>query len=158
MAIGLQFLEAAEQRQVAGGVDWSYPITLVQSSEGYAAAGRFENAERAVACAIELASGRREQGNLAWALYVWGEIGSRASPVDLAKSERHYGEAVVLAGELGMSPLVAHGHLGLGNVYRRTGKRQESQEHLTTATTMYREMEMTYWLAQADADLPAVGS
>ncbi len=49
-----------------------------------------------------------------------------------------------------MSPLVAHCHLGLGNLYRRTGKRQEAQENLTTATTMYREMGMTYWLEKAE--------
>ena len=41
-----------------------------------------------------------------------------------------------------MRPLVAHCHLGLGKLYRRTGKRDEAQEHLTTATTMYREMGM----------------
>jgi hypothetical protein len=33
-----------------------------------------------------------------------------------------------------------------------TGKRQEAQEHLTTATTMYREMGMTYWLERAEAE------
>jgi len=38
-------------------------------------------------------------------------------------------------------------HLGLGKLYRRTGK--QAQEHLTTATTMYREMGMTYWLEKA---------
>jgi len=26
------------------------------------------------------------------------------------------------------------------------GKREQAQEHLTTATTMYREMGMTYWV------------
>jgi hypothetical protein len=30
---------------------------------------------------------------------------------------------------------------------------QQAQEHLTTATTMYREMGMTYWLEQAEAEL-----
>ena len=50
---------------------------------------------------------------------------------------------------VGMRPLVAHCHLGLGKLYRRTGKREQAQEHLTTATTMYREMEMTFWLEQA---------
>jgi hypothetical protein len=47
----------------------------------------------------------------------------------------------------------AHCHLGLGKLYRRAGKRQEAQEHLTTATTMYREMDMTYWLEKAEAEL-----
>jgi hypothetical protein len=52
-----------------------------------------------------------------------------------------------------MRPLVAHCHLGLGKLYRRTGKREQAQEHLTTATTMYREMGMTYWLEKAEAEL-----
>ena len=40
---------------------------------------------------------------------------------------------------------------GLGKLYRRMGKRQEAQEHLRTAATMYREMEMLFWLEQAEA-------
>ena len=48
-----------------------------------------------------------------------------------------------------MRPLVAHCHLGLGKLYRRTGKREQAREHLTTATTMYREMDMRFWLEQA---------
>ena len=53
-----------------------------------------------------------------------------------------------------MRPLVAHCHLGLGKLYRRTGRRQ-AQEHLTAATTMYREMDMTYWLRQAETEMLA---
>ena len=49
-------------------------------------------------------------------------------------------------------PLAAHCHLGLGRLYRRTGRRQEVQEHLAIAATMYREMEMPYWLEQADSE------
>ena len=64
-------------------------------------------------------------------------------------AEGYYREALALAGELGMRPLVAHCHLGLGKLYRRTGKREQAQEHLTTATTMYREMDMRFWLEQA---------
>ena len=45
-----------------------------------------------------------------------------------------------------MHDLSVHRRLGLGKLYRRTGKREPAREHLTTATTMYREMGMTYWL------------
>ena len=51
---------------------------------------------------------------------------------------------------LGMRPHVAHCHLGHGKLYRRTSKPEQAREHLTTATTMYREMGMTYWLEQAE--------
>jgi hypothetical protein len=42
------------------------------------------------------------------------------------------------------------GHLGLGKLYRRAGKREQAQEHLATAMTLYREMGMTYWLEKAE--------
>jgi len=47
----------------------------------------------------------------------------------------------------------SHCPLGLGKLYRRTGQREQAQEHLTTATTMYREMRMTYWLERATTEL-----
>jgi hypothetical protein len=50
-----------------------------------------------------------------------------------------------------MRPLQAHCHLGLGNLFRTTGKRDNAQEHIATATTMYREMGMQFWLEQAEA-------
>jgi uncharacterized protein HemY len=57
-----------------------------------------------------------------------------------------------------MRPLVAHCHLGLGRLYRQTGKRQQAQEHLEMASTMYREMDMPFWLAQAEAVSPPASS
>jgi hypothetical protein len=59
----------------------------------------------------------------------------------------------VLARELGMRPLVAHCHLGVGKLHGRTDKREQAKEHLATATTMYREMGMTYWLEKAEAEM-----
>jgi hypothetical protein len=52
-----------------------------------------------------------------------------------------------------MRPFIAHCHFGLGKLYRRTGKRQQAQEYRTTATTMYQEMGMTYWLEKAETEL-----
>ena len=57
--------------------------------------------------------------------------------------------ALALAEPRGMRPLVAHCHLGLGRLYQRTGTRAQAHEHLSTATTMYREMDMPFWLEQA---------
>ena len=54
-----------------------------------------------------------------------------------------------------MHRLVAHCHLGLGKLYRRTGKREQAQEHLTTARAMYREMDMRFWLEKAEAEMGA---
>jgi hypothetical protein len=65
----------------------------------------------------------------------------------------HYRDAMTLAVELGMSPLVAHCHLGLGKLHRRTGRHDQAHEHLITATTIYRAMDMRFWLEQADAEV-----
>ena len=51
-----------------------------------------------------------------------------------------------------ISELVAHCHLGLGKFYGRTGQREQAQEHLTTATTMYREMNMQFWLKKSEKE------
>jgi hypothetical protein len=48
----------------------------------------------------------------------------------------------------------AYSSLGLGKLYRRTDNREQAHEHLATATTMYREMGMTYWLEKAEAEEP----
>jgi hypothetical protein len=52
-----------------------------------------------------------------------------------------------------MRPLVAHCHLGLAKLYRRTGRTAQAHEHLTTATTMYREMDMPFWLEDAGKEM-----
>ena len=56
-----------------------------------------------------------------------------------------------------MRPLTAHCHLGLGRLYRRTHIREQAQEHIVIAATMYRELNMTYWLEQAEAELCELG-
>lgn len=47
--------------------------------------------------------------------------------------------------------------LGLGKLYRCTGKREPAREHLTTATAMYREVGMTYWLEKAETEMAQLG-
>jgi Tetratricopeptide repeat len=93
------------------------------------------------------------RGWQAWVLRLFGEIGSRRDPPDTETAEDYYRQSVALATELGMRPLAAHCHLGLGKLYRRTDKREQAREHFATATTMYREMGMTYWLEKAEAEL-----
>jgi len=86
-------------------------------------------------------------------LHVLAEIASRDSAADSVTAERYYREASERAMKLGLRPLVAHCDFGLGKLYRRTDKRQEAQEHLATAARMYREMDMRFWLEQAEAEV-----
>jgi len=101
--------------------------------------------------ALDLAHRQKERGNEAWALRLLAEIAARADPPDVESADAHYRQALARTEELGMRPLAAHCHLGLGKLYRRTGQREQARDHLTIATTMYREMGMTFWLEQAEA-------
>ena len=46
---------------------------------------------------------------------------------------------------------LAHCHLDLRQLYGRLGKQQEAHAHLTTTTIMCREMDMQFWVEQAEA-------
>ena len=63
----------------------------------------------------------------------------------------YYHQALALAEELGMRPLVAHGHLGLGRLGRRAGQHELAERHWTMAGAMFREMGMSHWLEKAEA-------
>ena len=89
-------------------------------------------------------------GFAAHALHLLGDIATHPDRFDAERGEAHYRKALALAEPRGMRPLVAHCHLGLGKLYRRTGKREQAHEHLTTAATMYREMDMRFWLEKAE--------
>ena len=124
-------------------------VFQVYLGEAYVLADRLEDALEFAGRALTLAHEGNQRGHEARALRLLGEVTARRDPPEHA--DGHYRAALALAEALGMRPLVAHCHVGLGNVFRRTGKREQAQEHLTTATTMYREMDMTYWLEQAGA-------
>jgi hypothetical protein len=81
-----------------------------------------------------------------------GDLAIHPDEFDADSGESHYRQALTLAEPRGMRPLIAHCHLGLSKLYQRTGKCEQAREHLATATKMYRDMEMLYWLEQAKAE------
>ena len=52
-----------------------------------------------------------------------------------------------------MRPLAAHCHRNLGDLYARLGRRDDSRAELSAAIDLYRAMDMTFWLPQAEAAL-----
>ena len=116
-------------------------------------AGHLDEAGALAERALALAHGHRERGHHAHAMHLLGDIAARRGPRESEQAEAHYRQALGQAEELAMRPLQAHCHLGLGKLYRRTGTREQAQEHLTTAVRMYREMDMPFWLEKADAEL-----
>jgi Flp pilus assembly protein TadD len=75
----------------------------------------------------------------------------------VVQAEAHYQQALALAEALGMQPLQAHCHHGLGRLYGRTGRAEQARAALTAAIDLYRAMAMTFWLPQAEAGLAQIG-
>ena len=98
----------------------------------------------------------KERGHEAWALRLLGDIAARRNPLDVEPAEAHYRQALALAEELGMRPLQAHCHRGLGTLYVTTGQREQVGAELSTAIALYRAMDMTFWLPQTEAALAQV--
>ena len=151
VAEGMTLLEPASSAIETMGFGAYQPLFLMHLGEAGGLTDRLEDALAVAGRALTFARERGQRPYEAWALRVLGDVAARRDPPDHASA--YYRDALVLAEELGMRPLVAHCHLGLGKLYRRTGQREQAQEHLTTATSMYREMDMTYWLEKAEAEI-----
>jgi tetratricopeptide (TPR) repeat protein len=150
-ARGLGLLERALEETVTARVLGRRSLLHAWLSEARLLAGRAAEALEAAEQAVALATRLGERGHLAWGLRARAEAEACTGADDPERSVRSYCEAVALATELGMRPLVAHCHLGLGTLYGRAAERAAAVTHLTSATAMYRELGMTSWLEKAAA-------
>src|SRR5262249_46064025 len=149
---GVSLLDAAQ----AQSPDVVYPALLAQA-EGYLLAGRMQQASGYARQARDLPRSTGSRGTKAITLLLLGETMACADALAGKAASGHYFAALSLATELGMRPLAAHCHFGLGKLHRRMRDHEEAQRHLTTAMAMYREMGMTYWPEQAEAELRQLG-
>jgi tetratricopeptide (TPR) repeat protein len=116
-------------------------------------AGRLEEAHTLAEQALALARAHQERGNQAQALWLLGDIAAHRDPLEVEPAETHYHQALTLADELGMRPLQAHCHLGLGTLYAKIERGEPAHAELSAAIALYRAMDMTFWLPQAEAAL-----
>jgi predicted ATPase/class 3 adenylate cyclase len=156
IAEALPLLEQAEQRGASMGSISGPSLRVGYVSEAYLLAGHMQEAVQFAGRALDLARAHKERGHEAWALRLLGEIAAHQGTAAIEPAEHHYRQALALAEELGMRPLMAHSHLGLGTLYIKTGQRQQARAELSTAIEMYRAMAMTFWLPQAEVALAQV--
>ena len=146
-AEGIPVLEGAVRALETMGHTVGLSVHVVYLGEAYVLSDRLDDALAAAERALTVARDHGHRNAEVKALRLLGDIAVRRDSTEHA--ERHYLDALALAEELGMRPLVARCHDGLGRLFEHTGKREEARGYLATATTMYREMEMTYWLEDA---------
>jgi class 3 adenylate cyclase/tetratricopeptide (TPR) repeat protein len=142
--------------QAQKGMEFGHSLSLGFLGQAYLQLRRIEPALEQARLALDLSRAQRERGHEAYATKLLGEIASYPESPDEKVAHSYYGQAITLAKELGMRPLVAHCHLGLGKLNRRTGDHGQARDHLATATTMYREMDMRFWLERAEREMRAL--
>ena len=156
IAEALPLLEQAAEHAASSGGGGHSPMVRYLG-EAYLLAGRMREAIEQAENALDLAQKRKERGHQAWALRLLGEIAAHSDSPDSGKAEAFYREALTLADELGMRPLMAHCHLGLGTLYRKMGRADQARAELSAAVELFRSMEMTFWLPRAEAELARAG-
>ncbi|MGI9301266.1 MAG: ATP-binding protein [Gammaproteobacteria bacterium] len=148
---GTTLLEEALADYESMGLGLCRSLVGVQLGEAQLLANRVGDALATTEQALELARKRRERGHEAHALRVLGEITAHPDSDNIVTARRHYRAALKFAETLGMRPLAAHCHAGLGRLARREGKRQEANKHTAKSVEMYRDMGMSFWQERANA-------
>jgi tetratricopeptide (TPR) repeat protein len=156
LAEGRTLLEEASSEGIHIGAREHHSRYITWLSEVCRLAGHGAEAWQHARQALDLARQQKERGNEALALHQLGVVHAHTAPPDTEQAETHYQQALALAEELGMRPLVAHCHLGLGRLYAQTGRGEQARTALSAAIALYRAMDMPFWLPQAETALAQV--
>ena len=156
VADAVPLLTQALEQATATETGFMQTLCSLSLGEAQVLTGHLEEAHALAERTLALVREHQERGNQAYALRLLGDIAARREPPGVEQAEAHYRQALALAEELGMRPLVAHCHLGLGTLYAAIGQREQARTVLSTAIALYRDMDMTFWLPQAEAALAQV--
>jgi len=141
-------------REACQHVHPPFAFVTLTLGEACLAAGQAHEAREIAEASATAARRLGDRGRLAWTLRLLGEIDAR--PADgagtRASAAARFGEALALAGDLGMRPLAAHCHLDLGRLHPPASARP----HLAQAVALYREMGMAHFLIQAEGILASL--
>jgi tetratricopeptide (TPR) repeat protein len=149
-------LQQAVAQDTSRGISAGHARRVAYLSEAYLLTGHIDEAMDLARNALAFARDLKARGNEVYALRLLGAIHAHQDPLEVEAAEAYYQQALALADELGMRPLQVHCHLGLGTLYVAIGQREQARTALSTAIELYRAMEMTFWLPQAEAALAQV--
>jgi class 3 adenylate cyclase/tetratricopeptide (TPR) repeat protein len=157
LAEAFPLLDQMLARVATGSSMLFHALMLTELSEALLLVGRVDEASALAGRLLELSHTHTGSGYQAHACRLLGEVARRREPLNVDQAVGHYRQALALAEELGMRPLQAHCHLGLGPLYNKIGHVEPARTELAAALELYRTMDMTFWLPQAEAALAKVG-
>jgi tetratricopeptide (TPR) repeat protein len=154
----LHLLEEGVTQTRELGVNAYLALWTSHLAEGLLAAGQTERALATAQEALDLAVAHKERGHQAWVFRLLAEVFSHPRSFRFEQAEAHYRQAIELASDLGMRPLLGISHLGLGQMYRRAGERSRAEEHLTSALSLCLDMNMGSWLERSAMEMKGLGN
>ena len=153
VAEALPLLDQMLERLASGSRVFQYAVVLTELSEALLLVDRVDEARALAERLLDLSRTHTGHGYQAHAYRLLGDIATHCDPPDIAQAEAHYHQALALAGEIGMRPLQAHCHLGLGTLYAKLGRPEQAQAALSVAIDLYRAMDMLFWQLRAETVL-----
>lgn len=149
----MALLTQVREQTTAPGMAGFQALCCLRLGEAQMQAGHLEEAYAQATRTLKLTRAHHERANEAYALRLLGDIAARRQPPEGDQASEHYRQALAHAQELGMRPLQAHCHFGLGKLYTTIGRHAEASAELSTAIELYWAMEMTLWLTPAETAL-----
>ena len=149
-ADGVPLLREAIDQAAAMRIAYDEAPTLAWLSEALLLDGRPDEAVSLAQRELNRSRHCGHRGHEAYGLRALAEVAAQFDPHDVETARDSYHQALTLATELGMRPLVAHCHRGLGGLYQRAGKNEQARAHLTSAAAIYREADMRWWLEKIE--------
>lgn len=154
---GIATLQEARRSVMEGmGTGNYHTLHVLWLGEAYALGLQYKDAMEAAGQALELSRQFNHTGFEGWALRLLGEIELQSEPHQFANAEDYLRQALALSQKLGMRPLAARCYADLARLYRRSDRNTEAEAHFLTATQMYGEMGMKFWLEQLEAEFKAL--
>ena len=148
---GLPFLEQGVEDSASAGRLAFLSLSTAWLSEGHLFLGHLEKADILAERALKIAKQHKEHAHEAWALKLLGDVALGHNPAKTQLAESYYRHAFAVSLELGMRPLEAHCHAGLGKVFAAVGAAEQARVEMAAAIDLYRSMEMNVWLERANA-------
>ena len=138
----LPLLEQAVEQAASTNLMANHSLRMARLAEAYLQSGTPDRAGQLAERALLLSREHKERGHEAHIRRLLGDLASYGDPPDVDRADTCYREALRLAEQLGMHPLTAHCHSGLGRLYRKVENGAKAEECLTTAASLARTLEM----------------
>lgn len=152
IAEGLKLLEQAVALDSSAEPQTTRSFSLTALSEASFLAGDLARARTIAGEAIELTRAHEERSAGAYASWLMAMIHS-ASADEFELAAELFDTVMATATELSLRPLLAHCHLGFGDLYERRGQRAKAIEYQTQGSQLLRALGMKPWFQLGRATL-----